>query len=57
MRASLRLRIRDEQWSVYPAQGSDEWRNGQEDNLVQREEVRDVTMDEDLDESKNKSDK
>ena len=40
-----------------PAQGSGEWRKGQEDDVVQREGVRDVTMNGDLDKSKNKSNK
>ena len=51
MRASLRLRIRDEECSVDPVQGSGEWRKGQEDDVVQAEEVGDVMMIEDLDES------
>jgi hypothetical protein len=36
---------------VDPAQGSGEWRKRQEDDVVQPEEVRDVMMNEDLDES------
>jgi len=40
MRASLGLRIRDEERSVDPAQGSGEWRKGQEDDVVQREDAR-----------------
>ena len=51
MRASLRLRIRDEECSVDPVQGSGEWRKGQQDDVVQAEEVRDVMMNVDLDES------
>jgi hypothetical protein len=42
---------------VDPARGSGEWRKGQEDDVVQLEGVRDVTMNGDLDKSKNKSNK
>jgi hypothetical protein len=36
---------------VDPVQGSGEWRKGQEDDVVQAEEVRDAMMNKDLDES------